>query len=259
MATADGHQFDPHGGEEYRKTFQTLSARAIAGSQPIAHWRGRVEEAPAAIIGEGGLDYEAAFFLCQTELEPWIVADSFNPFNKSKYTSLAPLLVDVRRVIKKNFITVKQYPGKIHRAGIDGGKQYFLPYCTKLTHVPTGQFEIFVQEFPLNKMDAQEIGTIYTYARRYGLLGIFGIASTDDDAAYTVLKRTLDADEVESAMKLLLAEIAAATHKGALKAWAKKDRDLSALPEDRRAELKAVYSKKLADLPDAAPTTKSTK
>lgn len=257
MSDGDGHEFDPHSGEERRRIRKTLSERASSGARRPHHWTGRVEDAPNAVIGDGGLEYEAAFYLCQEEIAPWIVAESANPFHKSRYTSLAPLLTDIRPVLAKNFMTIKQYAGKIHRAGVDGGKQYFLPVCTKLIHVPTGQSEVFVFEMPMNKMDAQEVGTLFTYGKRYSIFGIFGIASADDDAASAVLKRTLENDQVDEAMKLLLGEIEAATSKGDLRVWAKKGHDLTALPEERLVELKAAYSKKLQELPETPPKKKS--
>jgi hypothetical protein len=136
-----------------------LSVKAMNGVAKPKYWN-RVE----AIEGDGGPDYELAFFGAQSEIDALHEADANNPAFKSKYATLGGLLSRVRPVLIKHRMTIKQFPGRIHRLGIDSGaKQMFLPICTKLTHVDSMQSETFIWEMPLIKCDPQAVGSASTF------------------------------------------------------------------------------------------------
>jgi hypothetical protein len=57
------------------------------------------------------------------------------------------------------------------------GDRFVLRYT--LTHVPSGEFQ--TGDYPLNLSDPQKMGSAITYARRYALLAVTGIAAEDED------------------------------------------------------------------------------
>lgn len=57
------------------------------------------------------------------------------------------------------------------------GERFVLRYT--LTHVPSGEFQ--TGDYPLNLSDPQKMGSAITYARRYALLAVTGIAAEDED------------------------------------------------------------------------------
>src|SRR5688572_6843458 len=99
-----------------------LSERAAAGVEPPPYWR-RVD----AIQGDGGPAYELAFFNAQGEIDAIIEANATNTHLKNKYATLAGLLARIRPVLTKHRLTIKQFPGRVHRLGSDTNKQMFLP------------------------------------------------------------------------------------------------------------------------------------
>lgn len=98
--------------------------------------------------------------------------DSKNPFFKSSYADLASCWDACRGPLSKNGLaviqTTQEYP--------DGVK-----VLTTLAH-KSGQW--IRGELPMKptKNDPQGIGSCLTYARRYALAGIVGLAQIDDDA-----------------------------------------------------------------------------
>lgn len=57
------------------------------------------------------------------------------------------------------------------------GERFVLHYT--LTHVPSG--ESLTGDYPLNLSEPQKMGSAITYARRYALLAVTGIAAEDED------------------------------------------------------------------------------
>lgn len=57
------------------------------------------------------------------------------------------------------------------------GERFVLEYT--LTHVPTG--DSLAGNYPLNLSEPQKMGSAITYARRYALLAVTGIAAEDED------------------------------------------------------------------------------
>lgn len=242
--------------EETSDRPQTLSERAAAGIEKPPYWR-RVE----AILGDGGPDYELAFFKAQAEIEAVIEADAAANVTstiKSRYATLAGLLARIRPALTKNDLTLKQFPGRIHRLGADGNRQMFLPIVTSLTHVPSGQGEAFCWEMPVNKVDPQAMGSLSTYARRYALAGIFGIGTVDDDAAAASIRNKIDREQGGDVVDTLIVDIGAVKTLQDLKKWAATHRDgFEAFSEEKMEKLRAAYEKRKTDL-EAAEDTQDT-
>lgn len=99
------------------------------------------------------------------------VKDSVNPHFKNRYADLASVLDAVRGPLSKHGLSVTQLATTSeHGAGV----------TTLLMHA-SGEW--ISQEFvlPVSKNDAQGVGSTLTYARRYALAAICGIAQDDDD------------------------------------------------------------------------------
>jgi len=102
--------------------------------------------------------------------------DSSNPYFKARYLSLPALLHAVREPLSEQ--------GVIITSGfVQVGTQFVIR--TSLRHIPTGS-EIS-SSFPvIDLTNPQKIGSCATYAMRYSLLHLLGIAPEDDDGATVV-------------------------------------------------------------------------
>ena len=113
--------------------------------------------------------------LCKAQMEMSAVVQSkVNPFYKSNYADINDLLKSVLPVITKHGLAVTQ------------GNRFCLKtngfyVTTTLCHI-SGQWLRSEVRIPLTgKKDAQAIGQMCTYGRRYGLGAILGISVTKDD------------------------------------------------------------------------------
>jgi hypothetical protein len=97
--------------------------------------------------------------------------DSVNPHFKSRYADLASVWEACREPLTNNDLAIVQLPGKD-----EGG--YYVE--TVLTH-SSGEFLSSKLHIVPTKDDPQGLGSAITYARRYGLAAIAGIAPDDDD------------------------------------------------------------------------------
>lgn len=195
-------EHDPDTGE----VVETKEAHEVTtdGIERPPYWRHDVRD---SLVSNAQPEFEAAFAAVQYKIEGLIEKDSKG--YGYGYTSLGKVLPTVLKVMKDNGLTIRQYNGKLH--GLSGsGKQVFLPVNTKVTHAATGQHEIFVTEVPLEPfsfkdketkktvytdiLTPQSLGAAQTYARRYGLLAYFGIASVDNDAMASFLEAAQEED-----------------------------------------------------------------
>lgn len=97
--------------------------------------------------------------------------DSANPFFKSTYADLASVWDACRSQLSSNGLSVTQCPEES-----DSG----ISVETMLMH-SSGQWISSRYSMPVSKVDAQAVGSAITYARRYALAAIVGIAPEDDD------------------------------------------------------------------------------
>lgn len=95
-----------------------------------------------------------------------------NPFFKSKYAPLSGILNDVRPLLSKHGLSVIQSPG---------GDGQNIMMTTLLLHESGEWIESETLVLKADKPTAQGAGSAITYARRYALSAILGIASEDDD------------------------------------------------------------------------------
>lgn len=97
--------------------------------------------------------------------------DSENPFFKSKYADLASVWEACRKQLSDNGLSITQCPEES-----DNG----IAVETMIIH-SSGQWIKSRYTMPVSKLDAQAVGSAITYARRYALAAIVGIAPEDDD------------------------------------------------------------------------------
>ncbi len=101
-----------------------------------------------------------------------------NPFFKSKYTPLADLIDHVKPVMAKNGLAVIQSCGE----GATGDTAVF----TRLIHnsgewIESDPVVVAAGKNKEGEVTPQAVGAAITYARRYGLAAILGVASEEDD------------------------------------------------------------------------------
>jgi hypothetical protein len=102
-----------------------------------------------------------------------IVADSTNPFHKSKYASLSAHLKVLKPIFAKHELAIIQLPFGSHEA---------IGIRTIVIHSSGASLETDAT-LPADKgMTGQQAGAIYSYLRRYALAGVAGVATDDDDA-----------------------------------------------------------------------------
>lgn len=128
----------------------------------------------------------AALTKAQSEMEH-ASKDKTNPHYKSKYADLASCLDACREPLFKNGLSIAQAPQKHDGSWV---------LVTRLMHT-SGQF--IESECPIMnaKGDAQGFGSGLTYARRYALSAIIGLAQDDDDGNEAVKRPELKPKPIE--------------------------------------------------------------
>jgi len=102
--------------------------------------------------------------------------DSDNPFFKSKYADLASVRDACLKHMNRFGLSVFQFP-RLVAAG-DGA--WLVEVETLITH-KSGQFLRDSLAVPVSRADAQGVGSAISYARRYALGAVAGVAAEDDD------------------------------------------------------------------------------
>lgn len=101
--------------------------------------------------------------------------DKTNPHYGNRYATLADVWDACREPLSANGLSVVQLPSIVH-----GQSGAVVKVVTRLQHA-TGQYLATTLTMPLSKTDAQGVGAAITYARRYSLAAIVGVAPDDDD------------------------------------------------------------------------------
>lgn len=114
--------------------------------------------------------------------------ESDNPFFKSKYADLAQCLATAKKPMADNGLSISQH------CSFDG---MFVQCVTVLGH-NSGQMMVSTLSVPVKNKDAQGVGSSITYARRYALSSILGIAQKDDDGNDSVGMTKEDEKKVEA-------------------------------------------------------------
>lgn len=142
---------------------------------------------------------------------------SSNPYFESKYADLAAVIDSCKKVLASNGIAVFQPPV------IDGDKVG----CTTLLVHSSGQFIRGTLLMKPDKMNPQAMGSVITYARRYSLQGMVGIAGEDDDANSATGDLPPKKDSVQPDKKQRTANGAPPTRESIREEFAKPSREYS--------------------------------
>ena len=113
-----------------------------------------------------------------------IAKDKVNPHFRSKFTSLDSILETVRPIMAKHGLAITQLPE--FRDGLAG-------VTTRIIH-KSGESTESTLLLPLKDQSAQGVGSALTYARRYSISAVCGIASDEDEdgqQASTTAKKTI--------------------------------------------------------------------
>lgn len=118
-------------------------------------------------------DLAKALVLTQSELKT-VIRGAENPFFKSKYADLSSIIESIRPILKKHDLCFLHIPDRdaiecviMHTSG-----QYI-----------SGHYPILTQ-----KNDPQALGSATTYAKRYSLSAMLGLATDDDDDANSAME-----------------------------------------------------------------------
>ena len=120
---------------------------------------------------ESIIELSKAFAMFQAEVNNPINSTT-NSFFKNKYATLGDVLNEVRPVLAKNGLSILQMPSG------DGG---LVQLTTLIMHTSGEWIETEPIVMRPEKPNAQGMGSVLTYARRYSLSAILGVASEDDD------------------------------------------------------------------------------
>lgn len=112
-----------------------------------------------------------------------------NPFFKSKYLTLAEILDGTREALSANGIAIMQFPTvKYESSGA---------WVTVKTVLAHSSGEVIENDFlaRAKSADVQSVGSATTYARRYALQSIIGIAADEDDDGNAAAGNTVPAHQ----------------------------------------------------------------
>ena len=113
------------------------------------------------------------------------LAKTENPYYKSKYAALPDILDLIRPVLAKHGIALIQYPETTKEE--DGS--LLLSIRTKLAMTVGEADEVLdcgAMSIPVTGLNAQQVGAVITYYRRYAIKALFAIEAEDDDANVAV-------------------------------------------------------------------------
>ena len=106
-----------------------------------------------------------------------IKKDSVNPFFKSKYASLTTIIEHITIPLSESGLCYTQFPDE---TGL----------TTVLMHAESGEYIQATYQMPIAKVnDPQAVGSAITYARRYALGAILGLAIDEDDDANATIQQ----------------------------------------------------------------------
>lgn len=101
-----------------------------------------------------------------------------NPFFKSSYADLSSIIMHITPHLNQNGLVVVQTGSEVDENSVAWQK------CTKVTtrlmHTSGEWIEDSVL-IPMGKVDAQGMGSAFTYGRRYGLQALLNLPAVDDD------------------------------------------------------------------------------
>ncbi len=112
-----------------------------------------------------------ALFKFQGLVDP-IKKTGENEHLKSTYADLVDVWAAIRAPLEECGLLVLQEPHPNVRGAM---------VTTTVVHVESGEWRRSTLFIPARKMDAQAFGSALTYCRRYGVMTVLGLLTTDDD------------------------------------------------------------------------------
>lgn len=141
--------------------------------QQIAAAREQAAQVQAALARANGISNLAkAFVAAWGEIPAVVEKDASNPHFGNDYATLEAVEKLVKPILAKHNLAFLQTPGTI-----EGDK---IEIIGLLIHESGERIELRMH-MPAGKLTAQAAGSAVTYARRYQLMAVFGLAPTDDD------------------------------------------------------------------------------
>lgn len=114
-----------------------------------------------------------------------VLKDSENPYYKSKYADLATVIEATRKHLAAEGISVLQMP----HANFNGNAENATLTVTTLMAHTSGEWissDLTLPAMMKERVDSQSVGSAITYARRYALSAMTGVAQEDDDGNKSV-------------------------------------------------------------------------
>lgn len=118
-----------------------------------------------------------------------VIKNTTNPHLKSKYADLGAVLDACQSALHGNGFAIMQ----------PCGKDEFGAYVDTVLAHESGEILSSRVYLVIGKQDMQGVGSAITYARRYGLLGMTGLAPEDDDGEATKAPKPAPRQEVVDA------------------------------------------------------------
>lgn len=116
-----------------------------------------------------------AYYAARKAMGP-LKKNAKNDHFKSKYADLSAVNDTIDDELEKQELLPIQAPTCVR---VDG--EWAARIDTEIIHIASGQSVRAITDLPLAKADAQGGGSGFTYARRYALQAMFGLAPEDDD------------------------------------------------------------------------------
>ena len=182
--------------------------------------------------------------LCKAQKEMGaVIKREDNPHLKKKYADLGAVMDACFDALHANGFAVMQ----------PGGQDDYGTYVETVFAHETGEIFRSKVYLVIGKNDMQGVGSAWTYARRYGLLGMAGLAPEDDDGIATKRPRNdapppFDASAVYDRIKLAIESADNAAKLDGLWAHAKTKAALAQLLPGAQAELQAQYSDRMGEV-----------
>lgn len=169
-----------------------------------------------------------------------------NPHFRNKYATLADIWDACREALTSNGLSVVQMPRtEVKERGM------LVHVETVLLH-ESGQSMTSTLTMPVDKVTAQGVGSAITYARRYALAAVVGVAPDDDDGNEASRRDTRPAPRGEDPAKAALAAIAKAKTVEQLSNGAAAKCKAVPQSHDRYDEVRDAYAKRRDELTEAA-------
>lgn len=162
-----------------------------------------------------------------------------NPAFKSNYADLSAVLEAIAPIAEHG-LWFRQVPVQI-----DGG----VGIETFYVHESGVELSAGITPVPVNKNDAQGLGSAMTYGRRYGLMTAFGLSADDDDGNAAAKAAPRKETRISDSEWALLVQLVESTKTDTQKlCGAYKVESLKDLTTEQFKNAKGILEKRLADM-----------